>query len=78
MQSGGAFNRASAMASAIAGIIARLGQTFAGQAAINALGAYTSNGKRKTKTHSARCHRRDQRAAVKARNVNRNRKAHRG
>ena len=78
MKGGGAFHRAAAMAAAIAGIIAQHGRTFAAQAAVSALSQYTSNGKRKTKTHSARCYRRDQRAAVKARSVRRNRKAHRG
>lgn len=38
---------------------------------------YRSQGKGRARHHPAKCYRRDQRAARKARNVQRNRKAHR-
>lgn len=79
MKGAGAFHRANAMMAAISGILAATVGNFAAQKAqLAALGSYESRGKGGKAPHrkgngSARV----KRAACKARNVARNRRAHR-
>lgn len=69
------FSRAAAQSALIAAamLLPALDQVTA----LRAIPAYASRGKRKAVTHHAGGHLRARRAAVKARNVARNRKAHR-
>lgn len=76
---GGAFHRSATMAAAVMAVLAATVGNFAAQrAGLDGIGTYESRGKGKTCYHAARTTRRDQRAATKRRNVQRNRRAHRG
>ena len=80
MKGAGAFHRASAMMAAISGILAATAGNFAERKAqLSALGPYVSHGKGgKTPHRKGNGSARGRRAAVKASNVRRNRRAHRG
>jgi hypothetical protein len=69
------FGRSIGLASLIAAALS-MGADL-GRAALASIPEYRSHGKGKTRSHSAKCYRTGQRAALKARNVLRNRKAHR-
>lgn len=76
---GGAFHRAITMMAAVSAIMQIHAADFAGQqAALGALGPYTSRGKGGKRAHRPTGIAAVRRAAGKRRNVQRNRRAHHG